>query len=555
VLTTIIVIVLVAVAVLYAAVPLLVPRQVDPLPNERDPVLQDLEEDREALFRAIRELEARDDMAAARREQLRARYEAKAAGVLRAIDERRALLDGVRDTDARPVRRGLPWAPLGLLAAMAVSAIALGPFVLPRVGQDATVTTFFAEDLRRAEALRDLQRAAERDPGVPTLMALADAYWQLEDAPQAEATYRRVLLQAEADGAGTAPALAYRRLAMLAVQDDLELAREYLALARRADPTDAETLFALAELSFATGELAVAAEAFRAYLDTPEGEGDEEAATRLALVERIGPALDALAAERSHEALDALAEIFWDEGAIDQAVELYFEVLTQHDPRDEVALARTGQLLFLRGRMDDAIGVLERAAEVAGGVDRLEPQASLFLGNAYYSEGDDDAAISAWQGHIAAVGEAEAGRVPGLIAAAEARRDGEGVADADLPSQLAEVAPPAAEGAPSSDTAAGGPRSIRPTTERATAALEDPDELLALGPELYDLYCAMCHGPEAGGGSGPRLAGNARAANTANVRSAVTFGRGIMPGFGAILEPDEIEVLVRWLATEVAAPR
>jgi hypothetical protein len=217
VLTMILILVLVLVAVLYAAVPLVAPRQVDPLPDERDPVLQDLEEDREALFRAIRELEARLDVAPEQREQLRARYEAKAAVVLRAIDDRRAVLDGAPVPVQRPTRRGLPWAPLGLLGAMAISAIALGPFVLPRVGQDATVTTFFAEDLRRAEALRDLMRAAERDPSVATLMPLADAYWQLQDAPQAEATYRRVLLQAETDGSGTAPALAYRRLAMLAV--------------------------------------------------------------------------------------------------------------------------------------------------------------------------------------------------------------------------------------------------------------------------------------------------------------------------------------------------
>jgi len=72
---------------------------------------------------------------------------------------------------------------------------------------------------------------------------------------------------------------------------------------------------------------------------------------------------------------------------------------------------------------------------------------------------------------------------------------------------------------------------------------------------LYAQHCALCHGVEAQGGSGPRLAGNARAAQQANVRSAITFGRGIMPGFGAILSDAEIEVLVSWLATDVAAPR
>jgi mono/diheme cytochrome c family protein len=552
VLTGILITVLVLVALLYAAVPLLLPRQVDPLPDERDPVLLDLEEDREALFRAIRELDAREDVDAATRARLRARYEAKAAGVLRAIDERRAALAGRADPPRPTARRGLPWAALSLLAVMGASAAALGPFVLPRVGQNATVTTFFESELRAAESLRDLQRAADRDPGVTAFMNLADAYWQLEDAPQAEAAYRRVLLQAEADGSGTAPALAYKRLAMLAVSSDLELARDYLLQARQSDPTDGETLFALGELHFALGDLGRSAEAFRAYLATPGGEGDIDAEERLVLVERLEPALDALRVERSPETLQAVADVFWDEGGIDQAVEVYFEILTQHDPRHAHALARTGQLLFLRGRTDDAIGVLERAAEAAGGLTELEPQASLFLGNALFTSGDDDGAIRAWQAHLEVVGAERAGRVPDLIATAEARRRGEST-------DTAATTPAAADGAAGAGVAAGGAAvaASEPTAraELAAAALEDPALLDTLGRDLFALHCASCHGSEGQGGMGPRLAGNRRAGQEANVRSAITFGRGMMPGFGAVLERDEVEILVRWLASEVATPR
>ena len=49
------------IAFLYVAVPLLAPGQSDPLPDDRDPVLVDLGEEKDALFRAIRELDAREE--------------------------------------------------------------------------------------------------------------------------------------------------------------------------------------------------------------------------------------------------------------------------------------------------------------------------------------------------------------------------------------------------------------------------------------------------------------------------------------------------------------
>jgi len=546
VLTFVFVTVLVLIAVTYAAIPLLAPRQTDPLPDERDPELLDLEEERESLFRAIRELDARDDMPDARRDELRARYEAKAASVLRGIDQRQADLAGRQpesvSSDAQK-RRALPLGTLGLLGLMVVSAVALGPFVLPRVGQDATVTTFFEADLRAAEALRDLQRAADRDGSVASLMQLADAYWTLEDAPQAEATYRRVLLAAREAG-GDAPVLAYQRLALLTFGDDPATALQYLLEARRLDPLDADTLVGVAELSFQLGDLDTAREAYETYLETPDGQVDVEAAARLRLITGLGPVLAALDEERNATTLNALADVLWDTGAMEQAVEVSFEILTEHDPMDSAALSRTGQLMFLRGRTDDAIELLERAAIGAGGLAELESQASLFLGNAYFAEGDDEGAVRAWTAHIERVGEAAAGRVPELIRTAEARASGDVDATIPMPGMQSPTAQSEADDEP-------------PPSERAAAALEagTPDAIAAVAQASYAQHCAMCHGAQAQGGSGPRLAGNPRSAQEANVRSAITFGRGIMPGFGAIMSDPEIEVMVRWLATDVATPR
>ena len=78
----------------YVALPMIFSNQSDPLPDLHDPVLQDLEEERDALFQAILELESREDLPKSQRDALRARYEAKATLVLRALDTREHDLDG-----------------------------------------------------------------------------------------------------------------------------------------------------------------------------------------------------------------------------------------------------------------------------------------------------------------------------------------------------------------------------------------------------------------------------------------------------------------------------
>ncbi len=563
-LTLIIVVLLVLVTVSYAVIPLLAPRQVDALPDDRDPVTVDLEEERDALLRAIRELDGRDDLKGDRRDRLRARYEAKAAQVLRGLEERKAERGGEPVVTTPVGRRKPPWAMLGLLGLAVAATASLGAFVLPRVGQG-TVTTFFADDLRAAEALRDLQRAAERDASVSNLMALADAYWTLEDAEGAERSYRQVLTVASPTA--SAPALAYKRLALLVLEGDLAAARDLLIEARRVDPLDPETLFALGELNFALGDLGASSEAFRAYLATPEGVNDLDALARTELVEALAPVSSAVVEERSAQNLLALADVFWLAGAQDPAVELYFEVLSNFDAFEPTALSRTGQLLFVRGRTEDAAAVLERAAVAAGGLALLEPQASLFLGNAYAVMGDDVGAVRAWEAYVQSVGQAAAGRVPELLAAARIRAAG-GEAPLDggtttPPVDLTEIDEEPADdggvddgGIPSAEAAEEEPVGQELSgDDLARAAMDDPALFLQVGEGLYRAYCAVCHGAEGDGGAGPRLRGNARANQPTNVRSLIRFGRGMMPGFGAQLSETEIELLLRWVGQELATTR
>lgn len=539
-LTTVLIIVLALLVVTYAALPLLGPRSLlDPLPNDRDPLLADLEEERDTLLRAIRELEGRHDLAPERRDALRARYEAKAALSLKALEAEtgRQRAQPLPVTSVPAAGRRLPIGALSLLVIALATTASLGSFVLPRVGQG-TVTTFFADDLRAAEALRELIRAADRNPNISNWMALGEAYWTLADSEGAERSYREVLTLADADST-SAPLTAYKRLALLRLQNDIPGALALLMQARAVDPTDPETLFAIGELSFALGELEASAASFEAYLLTPEGAGDPDAVARLELVMRIAPAAAAIDLERNTQTLLALAGVFWESGSVDPAGELYFEVLTQHDPLDSTALSRIGQLLFMRSMNSDAISLLEQAAGVAGGLQNLEPQASLFLGNAYAINGDDDGAARAWGEHIALVGEASAGRVVGMRDAAIARLAG------DM-APIAGIAP---------TPEVRNDSEMLSSAQRATAALDNPFELETLGGELFAQHCAVCHGAMGEGGAGVRLLGNARAGDANNSRNIIRAGRGIMPGFGNVLAEAEIDVLVRWVASTLATPR
>jgi mono/diheme cytochrome c family protein/thioredoxin-like negative regulator of GroEL len=506
--SVVVILLLAAILFAYAAIPLLFPKQADKLPSERDPLLEDLGEERDALFRAIRELEAREDLKAERRDELRARYEAKAAKVLRAMDERQAQLKGLpKVTTTQITPRRIPYGVLGLLSVMVVSALALNQFVLPRVGENASVTTFFEDDLELAQQLKDLQEAVEREPNAENLLALGEWYWQQSDAENGKAVYERVVDEIE-----PVPAVAYQRLGFATLQEDLNTAKGYLEKARDVEPNNLDTLYTLAEVYFVSGQTAEAVETLETFIATPEGANDEEVQARLETFRQIAPAAEAANESPTQENQLALADAYWQVQERERATDVYLNVLTQFGPHNDVALSRVGQTLFFAGRTEDAAGVLEQAKDInAENLDTL-----LFLGNSYFSLNRYQEAIDTWETYVTVAGGADkAGRVPGLIETAKAR-----LTDPSAPLQDGSAL------APSSETASG--------------------------EGLYAANCAACHGVNGEGGSGPALEGNGRAADVANVQNIIAYGRGLMPGFSATLTPEQIEVLTQFVTEDLA---
>jgi tetratricopeptide (TPR) repeat protein len=421
------------------------------------------------------------------------------------LDERYKELSG-KPEPSRPLpsRRRLPYGVLSLLALMMISAFVMSSFVLPRVGPNATVTSFFEEDLNRARELRDLERAARRQPDAENLLALADAYWQVGELETAEETYLRMVNELQ-----PVPATAYKRLGFLTIQQDLEEAEDYLSLAREADAEDIETLYTLGELRFALGDLLGAKKVWEEVLAQPQGSGDEEVMARLELVDAVMPLQARLAEDASEANLLALAGAFWRFEERERAADLYVRVLTENDPHNALALSRIGQLLFFRGRNEEAIQFLERSREV----DPSDKTTLLFLGNGYFSLERYRDAIDVWEAYVELAGSDDAGRVPDLIASARARLEG-GLSATGSAGQTVEVA----------------------------------------GPLLYSANCALCHGSEGQGISAPRLAGNRRAADQANVRNIIQYGRGLMPGFGVRLSEAELELLTLYVTGVIATP-
>jgi mono/diheme cytochrome c family protein len=165
--------------------------------------------------------------------------------------------------------------------------------------------------------------------------------------------------------------------------------------------------------------------------------------------------------------------------------------------------------MLIAGSQADGVALLERAADAAGSVDQLEPASVLALGNGYFALARYQEAADAYGVYIAAVGEPSAGNAPSLLESAIAR----------------------------------------------AAGLPDPHQSAeqVSGQLVFAANCAVCHGQAAQGGSGPALAGSPRAANVANVRDAVAFGRGLMPGFTAQLSEPELEAVVTYVTQVLAS--
>lgn len=501
--------------------PLLDARQLDPLPDERDPDLLDLEEERDALLNALRELDMRTDLVLERREALRARYERKAAVVLRALEAREAELAGRQPAPKRSVGR-VPWGAVTLVSGALAIAGTLGGFVLPRVGLDSTVVTAFEEDLAASEALRDLLQEAERNPSGEVYASIGDIHWNAEDGGSALEAYSTAVNEHE-----DAPPRAYQRLALLTFEDDPGRARVLLEQARLRDPMNPATLGTLAEIYLSNLEVLAALDAYEDLATVIDPAVDPELSSRLSLLRDIEPFARSLEAEPNASDLAEVARRLWDAELLGPAGQAYFQLLSDFDANDPVGLARVGEILFLNERLEDAIAFLERSLSQAA--ERNEPapeNASLFLGNARFSFGDYAGAVEAWQAHLDAGG--EEGRVPQFIEAARGVIAGE-LTPSDV--ALSFTQPP--EGVP---TAAG-------TTEAQT---------VSQGQQIYQARCASCHGPNGGGGAGNVLAGNPSVARAEYVENIIRYGRGTMPGYQALLSDDEIAALTSWVVDTFA---
>ena len=508
----------------FVFLPLLSPKTAGAPTSEGDPVEQELAEERDALLRAIHELEARTDLSVERRQQLRARYEAKAARVLRTIDEHRASpepLERVR----RP--RPLPLSVLLLLALMVPSVALIGNYLLPRIGgASATVTTNDQRLLELGRNLKRLEQAAQRSPSENNLLALGEAYWQIVNSnlnqqdrnasedeelrtflESARATYQRIEEEIR-----PVPAVAYQRLGFLALMEsNSEEGLSYLELARDADPENLDTLFALGETYYFLGRMDEATSAWKSFLAAPGGSEEQDlVAPRLEAARTLAP-LTAQADEAPTEAnLMALADAYWNLEDTNRAANLYLHVLTELEVQNPKAIQRLGMAMFFSGDNEQAALALETARA-------LEPQSLetlLFLGNTYFSMNQLERAIDVWEDYVTtAGGQAKAGRVPDLIAQAKARLAGD---------------TPAATGSP-------------------PATLEASPETNVSAEELFASNCASCHGASAQGGVAPRLAGNGRLTNAEMVRGTILNGRGMMPGFGDLLTGTEIEALTDYV--------
>lgn len=195
------------------------------------------------------------------------------------------------------------------------------------------------------------------------------------------------------------------------------------------------------------------------------------------------------AANRSNKAADwlAFANRAYDLQDFGRAIPAYIKV-AELEPKNPVAVRRFGVLLFMGGRTQQAVPLLEIATKAEPG----QPEGWLFLGNAYFQLGKPKDAIRAWEGYLKAGGEAKE-RVQGLIDTAKARLSAPG----------------------------------------------------SSGRGVYLQSCAACHGPQAQGGSGPELKGNPVVKLPEAVREIVTKGRGGMPAIP--LSPQELKALLDYL--------
>ncbi len=71
----------------------------------------------------------------------------------------------------------------------------------------------------------------------------------------------------------------------------------------------------------------------------------------------------------------------------------------------------------------------------------------------------------------------------------------------------------------------------------------------ARGAAIFSTNCQACHGAEAAGGVGPKLAGNPILKNEGAFWETVLHGRGAMPAWGSALSQQDVADVHVWLST------
>lgn len=170
---------------------------------------------------------------------------------------------------------------------------------------------------------------------------------------------------------------------------------------------------------------------------------------------------------------EAFADKAWELKDYERASGAYLQII-KLDKVNVTAIRRIGILIFMSGDAGQAIQFLN----IATAAGPTEPEGWLFLGNAYFQEGNMKNAIQAWQKYIGVGGEAKE-RVQTLIQTAQAQLEQNDVA---------------------------------PT-----------------GESVYLKKCAACHGAQAQGGAGPRLKGNPLTKTPDVLREIIRNGGTTMP--------------------------
>ncbi len=78
---------------------------------------------------------------------------------------------------------------------------------------------------------------------------------------------------------------------------------------------------------------------------------------------------------------------------------------------------------------------------------------------------------------------------------------------------------------------------------------EGADAQLVEGRNVWQARCATCHGPDGGGGTGPRLNEGRvleRYPDPADQAAIIENGQGNMPSFSSVLTAEEIEAVIRY---------